>query len=277
MVTGPLVIGAIGFTLVFKLDRVMNIAYAEFMTIPAYFLYVLTTSGLDFIPAFILSMLAMGALAVVLYWIFFDGLIKKGASIVTLIITSVGLSFALRYFFGAIFTGAGRGIPVSTQTLFTIERVSYTDLQVAALVCTFLIMFATHFLLTRTKMGREIRAVADSRSLCAIDGISAPRVDSFVWLIAGIFGGFAGCLLATFGSLNPNLGWNTIIFLVAIVVSGGLGNVYGAMVMGIILVEVQTAVTFFTSFEYGNIVAFAVLILTVALKPKGILSRRGKA
>ncbi len=277
MVTGPLVIAAIGFTLVFKLDRVMNIAYAEFMTIPAYFLYILTTSGLDFLPAFILSMLAMGALAVVLYWIFFDGLIKKGASIVTLIITSVGLSFALRYIFSAIFTGAGRGIPATSETLFRIGQVSYTSLQVVALISTFVIMFATHFLLTRTKIGREIRAVADSRSLCAIDGISAPRVDSFVWLIAGIFAGFAGGLLATFGSLNPSLGWNTIIFLVAIVVAGGLGNVYGAMIMGIVLVEVQTAITYFTSYEYGTIVAFAVLILTVALKPQGILSRRGKS
>jgi len=274
MVSGPLVIAAIGFTLIFKLDRVMNIAYAEFMTIPAYLTLVFTSAGFDFIISFVLSILAMGAIAIGLYWIFFDGLIKRGASIITLIITSVGLSFVLRNIINAIFTGAARGIPFASETIFQIGEVSFTNLQVVSLISTILIMFGTHFLLKSTKIGREIRAVADSRSLCAIDGISAGRVDSFVWFLSGVYGGFAGVLIAAFGSLSPNLGWNTIIFLIAVVIAGGLGNVYGAMIMGIILIEVQTAITYFLSTEYGFIVAFVVLILTVALRPKGLLGGR---
>ncbi|HXU58056.1 MAG TPA: branched-chain amino acid ABC transporter permease, partial [Verrucomicrobiae bacterium] len=126
-----------------------------------------------------------------------------------------------------------------------------------------------------TRLGKEMRAVADNIALAEVAGIDTRRTIRITWAVAGGLAALAGTLYATaIGSINPNFGFTILLSLFAAAVLGGIGNAYGALVGGIVIGLAQEWSTLFFNPRWKPAIGFAILILTLLLMPRGIFGRK---
>ncbi len=139
-------------------------------------------------------------------------------------------------------------------------------------------MAAIHLLLTRTEIGKAMRAMSDSVDLAQISGIDTDRITSYTWLLSGCLAGLAGIVLAiNITSFQPAFGGEFLFVIFAAVILGGVGSPYGAM-LGALVIGLATEMSaVLINSAYKNDVAFALLILTLLLRPQGIIRMAGKA
>ncbi len=134
-------------------------------------------------------------------------------------------------------------------------------------------MVAIHLMLTRTKLGKAMRAISDDKSLAAVTGIHTELVTTIVWVLSGVLAGLAGGVLAlNVASFDPNVGVTFLFVIFAAVVFGGIGRPYGAMLGALVIgLAVEVSAVFISS-AYKQDVAFLVLVGVLLLRPQGLAS-----
>ncbi|MGH7860612.1 MAG: branched-chain amino acid ABC transporter permease, partial [Candidatus Dormibacteraceae bacterium] len=139
------------------------------------------------------------------------------------------------------------------------------------------VLLSVHAVLRYTKFGKSQRAVSDDPSLARVSGIDSDRVINLTWLWAGAMTGFAGFVLAaSVGAFDPTLGFTFLLVIFAAAVVGGVGQPYGAM-LGALLIGVAMEVSaLYISSEYKQVVAFVLLILTLLVRPSGLIPARAR-
>jgi len=131
-------------------------------------------------------------------------------------------------------------------------------------------MLVVHALLSRTVLGKSMRALADNPDLARITGINVDQVIRYTWLVSMGLAALAGIMFGLITHLNPNMGWSIILPMFAAAILGGIGNAYGAMAGGMIIGLVQEISTAFLPAEYKIAVSFAIMIVVLFFKPKGL-------
>ena len=132
-----------------------------------------------------------------------------------------------------------------------------------------------YFTLTRTLLGKCLRAVADNQTLAQIMGISLKKVSVAVWLLAAVFSAVGGILLAVDTNLEPLMGLTNLIKAFAAVLLGGAGNVWGALLGGLFIGIAENLGVAFISPGYKDFIAFALIVLMLLFRPRGIFSTFG--
>jgi branched-subunit amino acid ABC-type transport system permease component len=133
--------------------------------------------------------------------------------------------------------------------------------------------------LARTRLGKQMRAVADNRDLAAVAGIDVERIGVSVWILAGGLAGLAGIMLGlSQGVFDPNMGLGPLFLIFTAVVLGGIGSAYGALVAGLALglaMELSTWDALFGGLDskYKPVLAFVVLILLLLYRPQGVFGQ----
>jgi branched-subunit amino acid ABC-type transport system permease component len=151
--------------------------------------------------------------------------------------------------------------------------------QAVAIAITIIITPAVALLLSRTPIGKAMRAVADNRDLAAISGIDVDRIGAYVWLLAGALAALGGVMFAVVqGIFDPNLGFQVLFLIFTAVVLGGIGSAYGALVAGIVLglaMELSTWSGFVGGLDarFKPVLAFAALILLLLYRPQGLFGK----
>lgn len=193
---------------------------------------------------------------------------RRRATTLSLVIASLGLSLVIRaglqVYFGGDFRSLARPVDVA-QTYF---GVSVSNAQLATLVTAILLISLVHLILTRTRIGKAMRALADNQDLARVCGIDVDRVILYVWVLAAALVAIGGVMLTLVqnNSLNVNMGFSILIPIFASVVLGGVGSPYGAMVGGLIVGIAMRVVPA----EYDLAAAFVVLIAVLLVRPQGI-------
>lgn len=239
----PMVLAAVGFTLIYRLNGFVNVTYAENLTIGAYTGVILNTMlGLGFYASILPAALFSGLFSVVTYLLVFRPAMRRGVNKTELIIMSVGLSFLIRYGITMVL-----GVTVYSfthrVTFIRFLGIGITDLQIvciilAALVSIFFLMF-----MFKTNYGEKMRALSDNEQLAKTSGINPFRVTILIWFMAGVAGGFAGVFLGAFSIVVPWLGWYQILFIMMITIVGGVGSVPGAIVAGLVTSVLSSGIT----------------------------------
>ncbi|HYM67811.1 MAG TPA: branched-chain amino acid ABC transporter permease, partial [Patescibacteria group bacterium] len=151
-----------------------------------------------------------------------------------------------------------------------------TTAQIAIIVVALILMLAVHGLLRYTRLGKAMRATAANPTLARNCGIPTQRVIDVVWLITGALCGVAGVIA---GMNSENFNYDTgavyLITIIAAAVLGGAGQPYGAMIGAVIIGIVTELSAVAIAPEYKEVVAFAMLVLVMVLRPQGLLARRG--
>lgn len=145
-----------------------------------------------------------------------------------------------------------------------------TGIQLLMLASALLFLMILYLLLTKSLMGKSLRATADNLELAAIMGVSMPNVSAVVWTLASVFAAAGGILLALDTNLEPMMGGANLIKAFAAVLMGGAGNVWGALLGGLFIGIAENLSVAFFSPGYKDFVSFAVIFLLLLFRPRGI-------
>ena len=152
---------------------------------------------------------------------------------------------------------------------------SITSAQITMVAAAILFLATLYVILTHTMLGKSLRAVADNMTLAQLMGITIKKVRVTVWVLASLFSAVGGILLAVDTNLEPMMGLNNLIKAFAAVLLGGAGNVWGALLGGLIIGITENLSVAFISPGYKDFIAFALIILMLLFRPRGIFGILG--
>jgi branched-chain amino acid transport system permease protein/neutral amino acid transport system permease protein len=282
-------LGAIGLTLVFGIVRFANFAHGDLMSSGAYISLFMVTGvlawigvpdtnfgmlsfGLRMLIAFPVAMFVVACVAVALDRILYRKLRAKKSHAVIMAMSSLGSAFILRMLI-LIFWGADSLFYRPGMLRHAIQlplNVKIRPDQILILIVVFSLVVLLHLYLQKTKMGKAMRATADNMELALVSGIDTERVIIFTWGIGGALAAAGGILYGIDVQLHPYMGWNFLIPLFAATILGTVGNIYGALVGGLVIGVSQQVSTAFIMPTYKPAVAFILMILILLVRPKGI-------
>ncbi|MDA8585005.1 branched-chain amino acid ABC transporter permease [Rhodobacteraceae bacterium] len=266
----PLILAAMGFTLIYYLNGFINFAYGENMTFGAYFAVMLNVGfGLNFYVAIVPAALLAGCLSVASYLFIFRPALNRGVKPSEMIILSVGLSFMLRYGL-VLFVGAENAYlnepPIG---FYNFMGLGATNLQLIALILVIIFALNLYWLIYKTNFGEVIRGLANNEDLAQVSGINPHKVSVKVWFIAGVAGGLSGIFSGVFALANPQMGWNLILITIMVSIVAGVGSVRGALVASIVAGILTSFITLISKPLYAEVVLLVAFILI-------LWQRRGK-
>jgi branched-subunit amino acid ABC-type transport system permease component len=264
-------LGAVGFSVQFGISNILNITYGALMTLAAYFGLVLIDQGMSAWLALVVAGLAVGVVSVVYNRLLLSPLVRRGTGPVAMVIVTVSAGTVLQYVIVAIAGPDTHSYGEQSGRTLHFLGMTLSEGQVVIIALTVVIMLALHLLLTRTTLGKAMRATSSNRTLARSCGIATDRVSDIAWLISGALCGAAGVALAiTTVSFDFSLGGLFLIPMIAAAILGGIGQPYGAM-LGALIVGVSSEVFAAVSNpNYKDVVAFAILIVVLLLRPRGL-------
>jgi branched-subunit amino acid ABC-type transport system permease component len=263
----PLVLAAAGFTLIYYLNGFINVAFAENLTLGAYFAVLLNNLlGLGFFAAIIPAALLTGGVSVLTFLFVYRPALRRGVGPTEMIILSVGLSFALRYGARLVFGSDIYQFDTLSPSFLTIFGVGITNIQLTSLILVALISVALYLFIYHTNYGQMMRGLANNEDLAKVSGINPTKVSVLIWFIAGIAGGLAGIFFGVFSFVNYLLGWRQILIIIMIAIVGGIGSVRGALVASIAAGILVAGVTLVTEPLYGQVILLVFFIIVLKYK-----------
>jgi branched-chain amino acid transport system permease protein len=268
---------AIGLSLIYGTTGLVNFALSEqivFGALVAYFFN--SILGIDLLLAGVIAFVFGGLGSAALDLGMWRPLRKRGTGLTAMMIISIGLALFLRFFFLFLFGERSRPYEeyaVQTDILFSIGPVDVLPKELIIIVVSVFLLVGTAMALRTTKMGKAMRAVADSNDLAASTGIDVDRVVTTVWFVGGALV-TAG---AVFFGLNSQISWlmgqQLLLLVFAAVTLGGLGTDFGAMVGGLVIGVFTFMATLWVAPELKNVGALLVMILILMARPQGIFGR----
>ncbi|HLW59474.1 MAG TPA: branched-chain amino acid ABC transporter permease [bacterium] len=277
LVTGTyFALGAVGLSLIFGVLRLVNFAHGDMLTFGAYIALLLNVtlrqSIVTAVAGGVIATAALGAASELVIW---RPMRARRAGGLQLLLIAIGLAFVIRNAIQLVAGADPLQLRVNVTTAIALPgglRVGTVELVVVIVGLVVLLGVAT--LLRFSRLGKEMRALADNLTLAEVAGINTGRVIVTTWLVGGGLAGLAGVLsAAAAGVMTPNFGFQLLLSLFAAAVLGGIGNAYGAVVGGVLLGLAEEWSTMFIDPRWKLAVGFAILILTLLLRPSGVLGR----
>lgn len=267
-------LAALGLTLVYGILKLVNIAHADFLTFGAYSAFVFNvTLGLPLALAILLAITSTAALGLFFERAMWGPMRARKAGLLQLVLMSIGLAFVIRYGIQYVFGTELRQLDVDRTSTVRLLGLSIGKRELLAIAIGFAVLSGIGVLLKFTLLGKRMRAVSDDFDLAEIAGIDTSRVVQYTWVLAGGSAGLAGVLAGTVIDVRPELGFTLLLAIFAAVVLGGVGDAFGALAGGILLGVMIEWSTLVIDFRYKTAVGFAVLILTLLVRPQGIFGR----
>lgn len=303
-------LGAIGVTLIFGILRFAHFAHGDMMTLGGFvaFLLALLATQLGIVTPIPTGFLVLPLAMVIAVFIalgidkgFYAPLRKRGARPVTLLIASIGVTLIIqgliRLFFGSASYSFFESEPkeifqIDMSVIGATRPITFTEPQLLMVIVTVVAVLALHFFLTRSRLGKAMRAMADNADLAQVSGINTALVVRVTWVIAGALACAAGTMLALDVSLKPDLAFNIVLPIFAAAIVGGLGQSYGAIAGGFLIGFAETMAVFNWAIllrpfkdvlpfqipadlavvptEYKLTVAFVILVIVLLWRPTGI-------
>jgi branched-subunit amino acid ABC-type transport system permease component len=229
----PLILAAIGFALLYRLTGLINVAFAETVTLGAYFAMLLNTSfGLDFYAVLFPAAAMAGLLSVATYLLVFRPAKQRNVGVLEMIIVSFGLSVFLRHMLQFVFGYPVRFFDIPPPDTVMVLDVGVSSFRLLALASVAVLAVLLTLFIQRTHFGLQVRALASNEGLAQASGIRPLGVTLLIWFFAGVAGGLAGAFLGVGASVAPLLGWRQFLFILLVVLVGGIWGLRGVIVVG---------------------------------------------
>lgn len=271
---------ALGFSLIYTTTRFFHFAHGAVYASGAYLAFLLVSRAhLPLAYAILPAVILTALLGCAMEWAIYRPLRRKGTSAIILLISSLGMYVVVQNLISMVFgddtktirTGAVReGIAVLGARITTIQIVTF---------CVALVLLAgTLALVKRTKIGKQIRAVASDHTLAGISGIDSDRVVLCTFAIGSALAGVAGILVALDVDMTPTMGMNALLMAVVAVVIGGIGSIPGLALSALLLSTIQQMGAWVLGSQWQDPLALFLLLLFLVIRPYGFLGKRtGKA
>lgn len=269
---------ALGFTLVFGVLGIINMAHGEIFMMGAFVGVILTgVLGWPLWLAFLIAIAVTGILGYLLERFALRPLRgKKGVSHLAPLISTIGVSILLENLTHHFFGAGNKPFRTSfAEISFQVGSITIYLVQLIIFVISVILMVSLSYWLSKTKAGKALRATAENLETASILGVDTKRIIILTVVIASAMGGIAGILVGmAFNSVSPQMGLAIGLKGLAIIILGGMGNVKGAMVGGLILGLSETILVAYGNSGYRDAIAFIMIIVILLLRPQGIFGQK---
>lgn len=266
---------ALGLTLVFGIQRVLNLAHGAVFMWGALVGLLLVQLGIPFFPALLLAGVAVGLLNVVVDFVAFRPLRRRGGGEFGALVSSLGASLILVNVSQRVTGAQTLRFPAEAfpSEAFVLAGIRLSLVQVTVVAVVLLLLVALVAYLYRTSLGRQVRAVAVSERTAQLLGVSAEKVYVQTFFISGALAGITGVLLGiSFNSVHSFMGDDLLLRAFVVIVLGGLGSIPGAVVAGLLMGLAQTFLVAYTSSELSDVAIFTALIAFLLYRPQGLFA-----
>ena len=263
----------IGLTLVFGLMNVVNFAHGEFYTLGAYGTFAaLVGASVNFFLAIPLAIAGGALVGAICERLLLRPL--RGASIDTTMLVMIGLWIALQNGELLAWGGVAKSVPTPFSTApVVLGPVSVSHLRIFVFVVSVLLIVGAHLLLTRTRLGRAMRATFQDRETAALMGVSIERIHTVTFAFGAAMAAAGGALLGPVFLLYPSMGDLAAQKAFSVVILGGLGNFVGAALGGVLLGVAEELGAGYVSSGYRDAVGFVIIVLMLLVRPSGLFAR----
>jgi len=265
---------ALGYTLVFGVLDILNLAHAAVFMLASFVALALVGHGVHILLALPLAVLFSGLLGVLLERVAFRPLRGRADSNISGLISSLAMAtvfeaVALEIWGPNISRFPFDTVPESQIALF---GGVVSKLQLSIIAVAVLLFLALTWLVKATRLGREVRAVAESPRAARILGVDVDRAIAASFFISSALGGAAGVLFGlAFNSISPDMGRSVELKGLAVIILGGMGSMPGAVIAGFALGLTEVFVVAYLGASWRDAVSFAGLFLVLVLRPRGLL------
>ena len=263
---------AVGFTMIFGVARVLNLAHGSFYALGAYGTYVATAIlGWPLLPAALMAIALVALFGVVIEKIFIRPLrhSQLGVLMITLAISLV-IEQALFLIFGSEY----RNVPAFIQSKVAIGGIDIAGQRLLAVAVAVVAIGTLYLFIQRTRLGSAILAISQDAEAAKYMGIPSDRIFSLVMAISAALAALAGVLAGPFLSVQPTMHLLPIMKAFAIVIVGGLGSIPGSIVAAMMLGYAETIVAYTISSSWTEIVSVLATLLMLVFRPAGIFGKR---
>ncbi|MGE5379871.1 MAG: branched-chain amino acid ABC transporter permease [Methylocystaceae bacterium] len=265
---------ALGYTMVYGIIKLINFAHGDIMMVGAYVgFFSITLLNANLLVALIVAMIVCAVLGVVVERLAYRPL--RNSSRVAALITAIGVSLFLEYVMIFFFSPQQRSYPshVIKETSYRLfgDKLIISNTQIFIFVGTVVLMLLLQWVVSRTRVGKAMRAVSQDEEAAMLMGVNVDRTISFTFAIGSALAAAAGIMIGVYyNSINPLMGIIPGLKAFIAAVLGGIGIIPGAMVGGFVLGILEALVSGYGSSMFRDAVAFAVLIIILLIKPTGI-------
>ncbi len=263
---------AVGFTLIFGVARVLNLAHGSFYALGAYGTYVLTS--IVGLPLWLAALLAIAGVSV------FGVVVEKALirplrySQLGVLMITLAVSLVVEQALFLIFGSEYRNVPAFIDTKVSIGGVDVAGQRLLTLVVAVVVIGALYLFIQRTRLGSAILAISQDAEAAKYMGIPSDRIFSLVMAISAALAALAGVLAGPFLSVQPSMHLLPIVKAFAIVIVGGLGSIPGSILAALMLGYAETLVAYLISTSWTEIVSVLATLLTLVFRPAGIFGKR---
>lgn len=270
---------AIGYTLVFGVLNIINMAHGEVFMFGAFIgLMLVTHAGCNIIVALIGAMVGGAILGFFLEYLALRPLRRRKVTHLAPLISTIGVSIFLESLALQIWGPQTQSFPAQFEgSLMDAGLFKVSTIQIIGFGTAVILMILLTLLLDKTKIGKAIQATSENIETAGLLGINTSRIISFTVMIASALGAAAGVLVGlSFNAIEPTMGMTMGFKGLAVLIMGGLGNIRGAMAGGFILGIAEVFSVAYGASSYRDAVAFGIIILILFLRPEGLFSKKGK-
>lgn len=264
-------IGAVGLTLVYSILKLVNFAHGDFLTLGAYMAMLAGTAwGLPLPLGALFAMAVTAAVAMSLEVTIWRPMRRRRSGLLQLLLISLGIALIIRAAIQFAFGSQLHTLDVNVTDAYSFLGLTLGHTEAVVMTVGVVTLVALALGLRYSLLGRRMRALADNLELAETTGINTPRVILWTWVIGGGLAGLAGILAGARSSISPEFGFQLLLPMFAAVVMGGIGNVFGALVAGLVLAVGIEWSTLAIGPQWKIPVGFGILLLTLAVRPQGI-------
>ncbi len=268
---------AMGLSLTFWTTRTMNFGQGSLLMVGAVAATTLITAKLPAAAAVVVATVLTAVLMILLERIAIRPLIKSGESM-GWVVATLGFGLFLQGFVAKFY--GSQAIVFPSLMFGSLDFVKIVGIQVSAqylavLALSVALMVAMELFLRKSRWGRAVRAVSHDAEVAALAGIPVRRIVVLSFAASGLLAGLAGIMISQItGTVDPQFGFNLIILGFVAAVFGGMGSIVGALIGGIALGVAEKLAGGFISTAFGDAMAFAILMVILAIRPQGLFGHR---
>jgi branched-chain amino acid transport system permease protein len=268
---------ALGLTIIFGLLDVINMSHGEFYAIGAFSAVGMSAAGLGFWASLALVPVLMVPLGVLMERLLISRVFQRGDRHVSTLLLTLGLSLILEDLLKIVFGPNTHSVAAPVSGAFQILGVALPAYRVLLIGLGAAIVGGVALLIYRTRFGSVVRAAAFDSQMSASLGVPVGKVYAATFALGVVLAGIAGVLLAPLYSVFPTMGRDFILLAFSVVIVGGMGSIYGAIIAGLLLTQVQALSSLVISPVWSDPIVFATMVLVLVFRPEGLFGRLGHA
>ena len=271
LLSGLYALIAVGFTMIFSVGRVLNLAYGVYIMLGGYVYYVAVQMlSLPKFPSFLLAGLAGIVFGVLTYLVLVKRFEKDPIAVE---ISTLILAVVMQAVIVLIFSTAPRSMWPLIPGRLEVFGVSVLKNILFATAVSWVVLGSLMVFIHKTHIGRAIRAVSMDSKGAAVSGIDPQRISLVTWALSGVLGAIAGVFFATYTQLDPGMWVFPLITAVAVVIVGGIGSIIGSLIAAHIIGFMEVATTTWISADLRGVFTMLLIIVVLVVAPKGLLGK----